>query len=80
MNFHYVDIGAANNTREAEWNLHVPEATYSLFEPDPVAFEREKLIVLMGAYDKGKKGKQSFQQAQIEIARKRLRDWKRRRA
>lgn len=44
MNFHYVDIGAANNTREAEWNLHVPEATYSLFEPDPVAFERLQKI------------------------------------
>ena len=45
-----------------------------------VAFEREKLIVLMGAYDKGKNDKQGFQQAQIEIARKRLRDWKHRRA
>ena len=45
-----------------------------------VAFEGEKLIVLLGAYDKGKNDKQSFQQAQIEIARKRLRDWKRRRA
>jgi len=45
-----------------------------------VAFEREKLIVLLGAYDKGKNDKQGFQQAQIEIARKRLRDWKRRRA
>ena len=45
-----------------------------------VAFEREKLIVLLGGYDKGKNDKQGFQQAQIEIARKRLRDWKRRRA
>ncbi|CAN2228279.1 hypothetical protein MCERE85_01398 [Candidatus Nanopelagicaceae bacterium] len=45
-----------------------------------VAFEGEKLIVLLGAYDKGKKDKQGFQQAQIEIARKRLKDWKRRRA
>lgn len=45
-----------------------------------VAFEGEKIIVLLGAYDKGKKDKKSFQQAQIEIARKRLRDWKRRRA
>lgn len=45
-----------------------------------VAFEREKLIVLLGAYDKRKNDKQGFQQAQIEIARKRLRDWKRRRA
>ncbi|CAN2227729.1 hypothetical protein MCEMRE191_01385 [Candidatus Nanopelagicaceae bacterium] len=45
-----------------------------------VAFERKKLIVLLGAYDKGKNDKQGFQQAQIEIARKRLRDWKRRRA
>ena len=44
-----------------------------------VAFEGERLIVLMGAYDKGKDDKQGFQQAQIEIARKRLRDWKRRR-
>jgi hypothetical protein len=43
-----------------------------------VAFEREKLIVLLGAYDKGKNDKQGFQQAQIEIARKRLKDWKRR--
>jgi len=40
MKFHYLDIGAANNNREAEWNLYVPEATYSLFEPDPVAFEK----------------------------------------
>lgn len=45
-----------------------------------VAFEGERLIVLIGAYDKGKNDKQGFQQAQIEIARKRLRDWKRRRA
>ena len=45
-----------------------------------VVFEREKLIVLLGAYDKGKNDKQGFQQAQIEIARKRLWDWKRRRA
>ena len=45
-----------------------------------VAFEGEKLIVLLGAYDKGKNDKQGFQQAQIEIARKRLRDWQRRRA
>ena len=45
-----------------------------------VAFEGQKLIVLLGGYDKGKEDKQSFQQAQIEIARKRLRDWKRRRA
>ncbi len=45
-----------------------------------VAFEGQKLIVLLGGYDKGKKGKQGFQQTQIEIARKRLRDWKRRRA
>jgi hypothetical protein len=42
-----------------------------------VAFEREKLIVLLGAYDKGKNDKIGFQQSQIEIARKRLRDWKR---
>lgn len=45
-----------------------------------VAFEGEKLVVLLGAYDKGRNDKQSFQQAQIEIARKRLRDWKHRRA
>ena len=45
-----------------------------------VAFEGERLIDLIGAYDKGKNDKQGFQQAQIEIARKRLRDWKRRRA
>lgn len=44
-----------------------------------VAFEGEKLIVLLGAYDKGKNDKQGFQQVQIEIARKRLRDWKSRR-
>jgi hypothetical protein len=43
-----------------------------------VAFEGEKLIVLLGAYDKGKNDKRGFQQSQIEIARKRLRDWKRR--
>jgi hypothetical protein len=42
-----------------------------------VAFEGEKLIVLLGAYDKGKNDKRGFQQSQIEIARKRLRDWKR---
>ena len=45
-----------------------------------VAFEGERLIVLIGAYDKGKNDKQGFQKAQIEIARKRLRDWKHRRA
>ena len=38
MKFYYLDVGAANNNREAEWNLRVPEATYSLFEPDPDAF------------------------------------------
>jgi hypothetical protein len=45
-----------------------------------VAFEGERLIVLLAGYDKGKNDKQSFQQAQIEIARKRLRDWKHGRA
>ena len=45
-----------------------------------VTFEGGRLIVLLGAYDKGKKDKQGFQQAQIEIGRKRLRDWKHRRA
>jgi hypothetical protein len=45
-----------------------------------VAFEGAKLIVLLGAYDKGKNDKQGFQQAQIEVARKRLKEWKRRRA
>lgn len=45
-----------------------------------VAFVGEKSIVLLGAYDKGKNDKQGFQQAQIEIARKRLKDWKLRRA
>ena len=43
-----------------------------------VAFEGERIIVLLGAYDKGKKDKKSFQQAQIEVARKRLKEWKRR--
>jgi phage-related protein len=43
-----------------------------------VAFAGEKVIVLLGAYDKGKNSKQSFQQRQIEIARKRLREWNRR--
>jgi hypothetical protein len=45
-----------------------------------VAFEGEKVIVLLGAYDKGKNDKQGFQQAQIEVTRKRLREWKRRRS
>jgi len=43
-----------------------------------VAFEGEKVVVLLGAYDKGKNDKQGFQQAQIEVARKRLREWMRR--
>jgi phage-related protein len=43
-----------------------------------VAFAGEKVIVLLGAYDKGKNSKQGFQQRQIEIARKRLREWSRR--
>ena len=43
-----------------------------------VAFAGEKVIVLLGAYDKGKNSKQLFQQRQIEIARKRLREWNRR--
>ena len=42
-----------------------------------VTFEGAQVIVLLGAYDKGKNNKQSFQQAQNEVARKRLRDWKR---
>lgn len=45
-----------------------------------VTFDGKKVIVLLGAYDKGKNDKQSFQQAQIEVARKRLRDWNRRKA
>jgi hypothetical protein len=45
-----------------------------------LAFEGERVIVLLGAYNKGKNDSQSFQQKQIEVARKRLRDWKRRRA
>jgi hypothetical protein len=45
-----------------------------------LAFEGERVIVLLGSYDKGKNDSQSFQQKQIEVARKRLREWKRRRA
>jgi hypothetical protein len=43
-----------------------------------MAFEREKVIVLLGAYDKGANDKQRFQQRQIEVAHQRLREWKRR--
>lgn len=45
-----------------------------------VSFEGERIIVLLGAYDKGKKDKKSFQLTQIEVARKRLKEWKRRQA
>jgi hypothetical protein len=45
-----------------------------------VAFEGEKVVVLLGAYDKGKNDKQGFQQAQIEVVRKRLKEWKHRQA
>ena len=43
-----------------------------------VGFEREKVIVLLGAYDKSANDKQRFQQRQIEAAHQRLREWKRR--
>jgi hypothetical protein len=43
-----------------------------------VAFAGEKTIVLLGAYDKGKNDKAGFQQNQIGVARKRLREWKHR--
>lgn len=43
-----------------------------------VAFEGDRVILLLGAYDKGKNDSASFQQEQIGIARKRLKDWKRR--
>ena len=44
-----------------------------------VAFEGNQVIVLLGAYDKGKNNKAAFQQEQIGIARKRLKEWRRRR-
>lgn len=37
---HYVDVGAANNTREEGWKKHNQNVRYTLFEPDPIAAER----------------------------------------
>ena len=61
-------------------NRRLAKGTESILFRIFVTFEGAQVIVLLGAYDKGKNDKQSFQQAQIEVARKRLRDWKRRRA
>ncbi len=43
-----------------------------------LAFERNQMIILLGAYDKGRKDSARNQQKQIEISRKRLNEWKRR--
>jgi hypothetical protein len=40
-----------------------------------VAFEKGKIIILLGAYDKGRDPSKKTQQDQIKKARKRLKDW-----
>jgi FkbM family methyltransferase len=39
VKLHYVDVGAANNTRESAWESN-KSVRYTLFEPDPVAAEK----------------------------------------
>ena len=59
-------------------NQVVPSEVTSVLLRIFVAFEGDRVILLLGAYDKGKNDSASFQQEQIGIARKRLKDWKRR--
>ena len=40
MRFHYVDVGAANNTRELPWNKFKENLEFTLFEPDPLAAQK----------------------------------------
>lgn len=39
-----------------------------------IAFQGDRVVLLLGAYDKGKRDSISFQQRQIEISRKRLKE------
>ena len=59
-------------------NQVVPSEVTSVLLRIFVAFEGDRVILLLGAYDNGKNDSASFQQEQIGIARKRLKDWKRR--
>ena len=43
-----------------------------------IAFRKGKIILLLGAYDKGEDPSKKTQQEQINLARKRLQDWDRR--
>lgn len=42
-----------------------------------ISFHGKKIILLLSAYDKGKANSKHRQQSEIEIARKRLRAWRR---
>ncbi len=42
-----------------------------------ISFHGKKVILLLSAYDKGKANSKNRQQSEIEIARKRLRAWRR---
>jgi hypothetical protein len=44
VRFHYVDVGAANNTREFAWNKFKENLEFTLFEPDPLAAQRLREI------------------------------------
>ena len=43
-----------------------------------VAFQEDRVILLLGAYDKGRHDSATYQQKQIAISRKRLREFKNR--
>lgn len=60
-------------------NRKPPKSRNSILIREFISFENGKIIILLGAYDKGRDPSKKTQQEQISKARKRLKDWKRRR-
>lgn len=56
-------------------NKKPPRYKSSILIREFVAFEKGKIIILLGAYDKGRDPSKKTQQNQIQKARKRLKDW-----
>jgi phage-related protein len=59
-------------------NRKPPRSKNSILIREFITFEKGKIIILLGAYDKGKDPSKKTQQEQIAKAQKRLNDWKRR--
>ena len=55
-----------------------PKSKNSISIREFITFDKGKVILLLGAYDKGRDPSRKTQQKQISLAQKRLKDWKRR--